>query len=295
MLDSVAASGVSPAERAAAAAAVVADFDSRAERISMPINGGHIVWRIWGKGRPIILVHGGGGSWTHWIRNIDALAATRRVIVPDLPGCGDSQVGRPPDDPTTLALMLREALSGVVDSAEKLDFVTFSFGGIVSCYLAALAPDVIGSLVLVAPVGLGVNRQRPQIRKLSRTLPPAERREAVRSNLELMMIADPGRVDDLAIYLHDRNAARTRLKSSAISATNPLVGALPRLQCPIRAIWGSQDNLYPRDTQERVALFAGLRYPTAPIFIDPGGHWVQFEQADAFNRCIAELTQTEND
>jgi pimeloyl-ACP methyl ester carboxylesterase len=288
--DSAARSDVALAERTAAAAAVVADLDSRARRISVPVDGGSIVWRIWGEGPPIVLVHGGGGSWTHWLRNIDALAATRRVIVLDLPGAGDSRFDSPPDDPTTLALMLREALSGVIDSVEKLDFVTFSFGGIVSCYLSALAPDVIGSLVLVAPVGLGVKRQRPQIRKLSRTLPPAERREAVRSNLELMMIADPRRVDDLAIYLHDRNAARTRLKSSAISATNPLVGVLPRLQCPIRAVWGRQDNLYPQDTRERVALFAGLRYPTEPIFIDPGGHWVQFEQADAFNRCLAELT-----
>ena len=109
------------------------------------------------------------------------------------------------------------------------------------------------------------------------------------------MIADPGRVDDLAIYLHDRNAARTSFEELGHFGNQSLGWGVAQASMSDTRNMGSQDNLYPRDTQERVALFAGLRYPTAPIFIDPGGHWVQFEQADAFNRCIAELTQTEND
>jgi len=276
-------------QRAAAAAAIVADFDRRALRISVPTDGGSIVWRVWGEGKPIVLVHGGGGSWTHWIRNIDTFAARRRVIALDLPGCGESQFATPPDDPNKLALAVHETLTHVVDSAVGLDFVTFSFGGIVSCHLAALDPDAIASLTLVAPVGLGVTRQRPRLQQLTRTMRPAERWDAVRKNLELMMIADPRHIDDLAVYLHDQNTARIRLRSSAISATNSLVGVLRGLQCPIRAVWGRQDNLYPQDTHERVALFAGLQRPHEPTFIDPGGHWIQFEQADAFNRWIVTL------
>ena len=41
-----------------------------------------------GAGRPLLLLHGLGGSWRSWSTVLDALAAEREVIVPDLPGFG---------------------------------------------------------------------------------------------------------------------------------------------------------------------------------------------------------------
>ncbi|MDB5843914.1 MAG: hydrolase-like protein, partial [Polaromonas sp.] len=50
-----------------------------------------MVWRCWGEGAPVVLLHGGSGSWTHWIRNIPTLVAcSRQVWAPDLPGFADS-------------------------------------------------------------------------------------------------------------------------------------------------------------------------------------------------------------
>jgi 2-hydroxy-6-oxonona-2,4-dienedioate hydrolase len=277
-------------ERAAAAAMVVAGIERRSLRISVPTVDGPVVWRAWGEGKPVVLVHGGAGSWTHWIRNIEVLARRRRVIALDLPGCGESQFAIPLDDPGTIALRVRETLAAVVGEARGLDFVAFSFGGIVSSHLAAPDPNMVGSLNLVGAVGLGVTRpKRTRLQPLKQTMDIIERWDNARKNLEAIMIADPQRVDDLAIYLQDQNALRTRLRSSAISRTNPLVGLLGRLQCPVRAVWGRRDNLYPQDIHERVELFARLQHPSEPMFIDPGGHWIQFEQADAFNRWIVTL------
>ena len=49
---------------------------SRATRAETPCGDGALVWHRWGPatGRPVVLLHGGSGSWTHWLRNIDALA-----------------------------------------------------------------------------------------------------------------------------------------------------------------------------------------------------------------------------
>ena len=50
---------------------------------------GQVVWHRWGRGAPVVLLHGGAGSWRHWVRNVDALlAAGRTVWAPDLPGLG---------------------------------------------------------------------------------------------------------------------------------------------------------------------------------------------------------------
>ena len=54
--------------------AIVADFECRARRFETPCGNGSLVWRTWGSGPPVLLAHGGHGAWSHWIRNIDALA-----------------------------------------------------------------------------------------------------------------------------------------------------------------------------------------------------------------------------
>src|SRR5712692_7434835 len=63
---------------------------------------GSFVWRSWGAGPPLVLLHGASGSWTHWIRNVLPLAGRFRVLVPDMPGYGDSDA--PPEPHTADAL-----------------------------------------------------------------------------------------------------------------------------------------------------------------------------------------------
>ena len=89
-----------------------------AQRHATPCGDGEVVWHTWGTGEPLVLLHGGSGSWTHWIRNVEALAAAgRRVIVPDLPGFGDS--ARPPggQDADGVAPVLAEGLPRLVGDA----------------------------------------------------------------------------------------------------------------------------------------------------------------------------------
>ncbi|HXA97799.1 MAG TPA: alpha/beta hydrolase, partial [Candidatus Dormibacteraeota bacterium] len=57
-----------------AAGALVARIDSLATRTVAPVGDGSMVWRSWGAGPPLVLLHGASGSWTHWIRNVLPLA-----------------------------------------------------------------------------------------------------------------------------------------------------------------------------------------------------------------------------
>jgi len=72
-----------------------------------------MVWHEWGEGPTVVLLHGGYGSWTHWIRNIDALAAEHRVIAADLPGLGDSAMPPEPFTPWSLAGILADGLDAM--------------------------------------------------------------------------------------------------------------------------------------------------------------------------------------
>ena len=43
-----------------------------------------------GAGKPLLLIHGLGGSWRSWQTILDDLALERNVIAVDLPGHGDT-------------------------------------------------------------------------------------------------------------------------------------------------------------------------------------------------------------
>lgn len=50
-------------------------LDAIAEHRSIAFMQGRAMrWRIFENGEPLVLIHGGHGSWLHWIRNIEALS-----------------------------------------------------------------------------------------------------------------------------------------------------------------------------------------------------------------------------
>ncbi|HJS87839.1 MAG TPA: alpha/beta fold hydrolase, partial [Acetobacteraceae bacterium] len=65
-----------------------------------------MVWRLWGSGLPLVLLHGGTGSWRHWVRNIEAFADHRLVVCADLPGLGCSDMPPDPESPPVMAGIL---------------------------------------------------------------------------------------------------------------------------------------------------------------------------------------------
>lgn len=58
--------------------------------MTITASAGVLACHVEGSGPPLVLFHGGMGSWTHWARNIPALRSRFTIHAPDLPGCGDS-------------------------------------------------------------------------------------------------------------------------------------------------------------------------------------------------------------
>src|ERR671931_2054547 len=94
--------GMNLGEKFTSSERIVSDLDAAAARILTACGDGRMVWRLWGSGPPLLLLHGGHGSWTHWIRTIPALAGQCTVVVPDMPGYGDSDA--PPEPATIVGL-----------------------------------------------------------------------------------------------------------------------------------------------------------------------------------------------
>ncbi len=263
-----------------------------ATRLETPCGDGCTVWHRWGPEAagalaPVVLLHGGSGSWTHWVRNLQVLVDSgRQVLVPDLPGFGDS--ARPPtggdadDEVPVLEAGLQQLLQD-----RACDLVGFSFGGMVAGLIAAAYPARPARLVLAGAPALGIASKRGvALRGWRHLSDPAEREAAHRYNLHALMLYRPESLDALALRLHMENVVRDRMLTRRLAYTEVLREALATLRCPVYAIYGQHDVLY-RDRNQALAEALG-RAPTFQCLtlIEEAGHWVQYEQADAFNAAL---------
>lgn len=255
--------------------------------ILSPCGEGNMVWHAWGEGTPLVLLHGGYGSWTHWIRNIDALAGRYRVIAADLPGLGDSAAAPPPVTPDALAAIIASGIDTVLPEGERFHLVGFSFGAMLGSHVAAARGAQLRSMTLVGSASMGLRRAPMQEMQPPRRHMSADAIAALqRTNLGILMFADKDRIDDLAVRLQVDNVARARVKSRVFAPQNLLGPVLPKIAAPLGGIWGERDvTAYPWVEDRRDMLRRAQ--PDAFFAIVPGaGHWVMYEAADAFNRVL---------
>jgi 2-hydroxy-6-oxonona-2,4-dienedioate hydrolase len=251
--------------------------------------GGSMVWRCWGKGPPVVLLHGGYGSWTHWLRTIDPLAEHYCVIAADLPGLGDSATPPGPIAPQGLAAIIDRGLDAVLPPGMRFHLAGFSFGAMLGSFVAASRGARLRSLTLVGSASMGLRRApMQQIQPPRRHMSADEVAAMQRVNLGILMFHDKSRIDDLAVRLQCENVARARVKSRGFAHMDLLRPVLPQIAAPLGGIWGERDvTAYPW-VADRRGLLRQVQ-PDAFFAVIPGsGHWVMYEAADAFNRVLAD-------
>lgn len=268
---------------------LVAELERRSALITTTCQTGKVVWRIWGSGPPVVLAHGAQGSWTHWIRNIEALAKHHSVIAVDLPGHGDSEMPAG-DDHRAMVAPLASGLGQILPKGIAADFVGFSFGGVMLAYLAAYYPNLVRRLALVGSPGLetpGGDVHLQQTRGLDR-----EKLRAVQeANLLALMLHDPESVDELAVHLLVTNGKKARLPTKTradLVMPDKLAHILPKICAPLFAIWGGCDRPLPNPQLQEAALRkfrADLEFRTIP----GAGHWVMYERSEQFNGVLLDL------
>ncbi len=248
-----------------------------------------MIWHLWGDGPPLALLHGGYGSWTHWIRNVIPLSRAFTVAAPDLPGLGESAAPPEPHTAEGLARILVEGLDIVFRGQSGLHIAGFSFGGVLGGHVAAQLGDHVRTFTIVGSNGLGLVRQPTALRRLPEGAAEPEALAVARHNLAALMIADPGKIDELAVYIQAQNAPRGRVKSRRFSRADTLARALPLIKARIDGIWGERDaTAYPH-LDDRTRALRNVQ-PDARFEVIPGaGHWVQYEAADKFNPLLADI------
>lgn len=268
--------------------AMLAGLAAAARRAETPCGAGTMAWRLWGEGPPLVLLHGGSGSWRHWARNIGPLSATRTVVCPDLPGLGDSAMPDPAGTPADVAAVVRAGLARVLGPGTRFDLVGFSFGALLSGHVAAAAGAELASVTLVGAGALGLPRQVTTLVKV-RTLQGEARMAAHRHNLASLMFADPRRIDALALEIQEANTQAARFRSRGFASTRSLLDAVAEARAPVALLYGERDAIAWPEVELRFAALRSVQ-PEAWTGLIPGaGHWVAYEAAASFNAMLLDL------
>jgi pimeloyl-ACP methyl ester carboxylesterase len=220
--------------------AFVEGVAAEAVRLETPCGDGHLVWHVWGSGPPLVLLHGGYGSWTHWIRNVLPLSRAFTVAAPDLPGLGESATPPEPHTAEGLARIIIEGLEVIFPKHAGLHIAGFSFGGVLGGHVSAQLDDRVHAFTIVGSNGLGLVRQPTDLRRVPEHASEAETLAVARHNLGALMIADPVKIDELAVYIQAQNAPRGRVKSRRFSRADTLARALPLVKARLDGVWGAR-------------------------------------------------------
>ncbi|GHO85844.1 alpha/beta fold hydrolase [Dictyobacter formicarum] len=260
--------------------------------------GAPLYYEVAGQGEPLLLIHAGVADHRMWDEQFSAFAQHYRTIRYDLRGSGQSPYPAGPfayyEDPTELLKSL---------GIEKAHVVGISFGGRIALDFTLTHPEMVKSLVLVAP-SVGGTQPSELVKKF------AEEEEAylergdldAATELNLRMWVDgpqrtPEQVDAQVrerVRVMQRHAFTVPVPEGAenLALQPPAITRLSEVRVPTLVVVGDYD------IPDKLELSQQLtdQIADAQLVVIPGvAHMVNMEQPEQLNQAVLSfLTKATN-
>jgi pimeloyl-ACP methyl ester carboxylesterase len=248
---------------------------SAPDTVTVDVNG--FATRVWRKGSgPRIGFLAGFGGLPRWVPFLDILARTRTVIVPSLPGFPGGDRGHTVlDSHLDWVLAVRDLIdkAGLAGS----DLIGSSVGGSFAADMAAIWPDKVERLALIAPFGL-FDEKDPA------TDPWAQKQDDIPG----LMTAQPDTYKKLKEMPAGANSIewpieQTRAAEAAARIFWPLGNTrlerrLPLIAAPTLILWGEHDRLMPRSYARTIA--DAIKTRTEVRIIAGAGHLAELDKPE---------------
>ncbi len=234
-----------------------------------PVNGIQLYYAVYGKGTPLILLHGGLGNSDYWGNQVPVFAKTYQVIVVDSRGHGRSTRD---DRPYSYGLMASDVLA-LMDylKIDKAAIVGWSDGGIIGLDIAINHPERLTKLF-----AFGANYTTAGVR------------------------ADIGDNPTFNHYVEQAGKDYTHLSKTPLDygnfveavgkmwATEPAYNPeqLRHITVPTAIADGEHDEAIRRDHTEQMAQLI----PDAKLVILSGvSHFAMWQQPKLFNKAVLDF------
>ena len=193
-------------------------------------DGTRIEYREDGQGEALVYFHGAGGVFPK-ARFAPELGATFRMLSPSRPGYDGSSgaCDSAREEAEVMAAFIRQVCGGPVH------LVAESAGGASGCWLAVLYPDLVKTLILVAPTAF-ITRHGPP--------PSPEQMETVLFGLQPAW-TEPLTTED--VVRRQRNAQANAGRARPADGNQALLERLAEIKAFTLILWGTADQLAPPD------------------------------------------------
>ena len=248
-------------------------------------------YEAFGRGRPVLFLHGWLGSWRYWFPTMEVVAGQFRTYSFDFWGFGDSRRKRTQESIQAYSEQVIRFLDAL--GIDQVMLVGHSMGGMVAMKTAINHPERIQRVVTVgAPIdGDSLSwmlklTDRPFLADLfART--PLLRRYLFRFFL--------GQTNDPAVkeVIDDSVKSSANTLRYAVSSMwrTDLRPELPRLRVPALIVHGGRDDIV---NPNQVELFANV--PLADVLVMPRSrHFPFLDEAATFNEALLRFLQGEAD
>lgn len=267
------------------------------------VQGHRIAYLDAGKGSPVILVHGIGGSMWQWEYQQAALSAAHRLITLDLPGSGLSDKPGIAYTPTEMVELFREFMDRV--GVPRATLVGNSMGAGLAIGVALTYPDRVDRLVLISgfPDRVRDKLGSPMFRRAVDSRVPIwlvslgnwfAGRGLTRDVLS-EIVYDPKLLTPLVVERSYLNRKRPGLIPPMLTLMRNLplwedgfARQLTKVRPPTLIVWGAEDRVFPPKVgQDLHAAITGSSFTLVP----EAGHIPQWERPDFVNRVLLNFLQ----
>jgi pimeloyl-ACP methyl ester carboxylesterase len=248
---------------------------------SITTDQGIVHYEVYGRGRPVILLHGWLGSWGLWQETMAYLGSYYRTYALDFWGFGESGKKRESyaiQDFVSLVDQFMERLG-----IERAPLVGHSMGGTVSLSVAIQYPHRVSKVVVVGSPIVGSSLAFP--------LKLAGRRSIATLLFNMMWafrlalrVATPMICRDSRFpEMMEKDLSRTTLESFLLSIASlrrtDLLPMLFQVKVPSMGMYGDKDNIvHPLQWQP---MLAGIPHTRVERF-SKAGHFIMLDEPDAF-------------
>jgi pimeloyl-ACP methyl ester carboxylesterase len=237
-----------------------------------------------GSGKPLVFLHGAGGLFPE-NPFLDALARKYHVFAPELPGYGDSTGEDLLEDMLDFTLHGWDVVTTL--GLERPHLVGHSMGGMIAAEMAAVAPNDVAKLVLVAPAGLWIPEQ--PIPDLYTLLPHEYPRYLFHDPAAGLALLTGGLDFTNMEALAEFYIANSRRMAMAGKILFPIPNRrlskrIYRVTAETLLVWGASDTLIvPAYAEHWQQSIRGARL----VQISEAGHMVPYEQPEVFVSAVS--------
>ena len=248
------------------------------------IDGGLVHYEAFGRGKPVLFLHGWLGSWRYWMRTMESVSDKNRTYALDLWGFGDSDKSKPRYNVTDYVALVHNFLHDM--GIQETPIIGHALGATVALAYAARYPDRVKKIMAISlPVGSN---------SISRRL-----LDFTDTSMVSKVMWWRQKIEHKEVEKEFEKASREAIMASMQSVAD--FDITTRIQSLLNdsvllTVTGEKDDIVdPNATNDLDDSWFQDKHNVRRIFMGESKHFPMLDEAVKFNRLLKDFLETSDD